>query len=799
MKFTLGWLKDHLETTASLDQIVEKLTALGLEVESVDDPGRKLRAFTVARVIKAEPHPNADRLRVCQVETAQGTVQVVCGAPNARTGMKAVYAAVGSHVPGIDLDLKAAKIRGVDSNGMLVSEREMGLSDEHEGIIEMPADAPVGAPFAQLLGLDDPVIDVALTPNRPDCTGVRGIARDLAAAGLGTLKPMARTEKIAPELDSPIRWVIDADPANACPHVAGRYFRGVKNGPSPKWLQERLKAVGLRPISALVDITNYVSVDLGRPLHVFDAAKLAGGTLHMRVAKDGEPFMALTEKAYTLSAGMTVIADPKGVHGVGGIMGGLSSSCTEATTEVFLEVALFDPIKVAETGRRLQINSDARYRFERGVDPRSAEWGVDVASRFIKELCGGQASDVVRAGAMPDWKRPIAFRPERVRALGGVDVPDAQQRAILKSLGFEFAGDGATLTVTPASWRPDMHGEADVIEEIVRVHGIDQVAPVSLPRTTPLPAPAVTRAQRRVFQVRRALAAHGLNEAVTYSFMAGELADLFGGVAAPLRLANPISADLDVMRPSILPNLLAAAGRNIARGLPDPGLFEVGPVYRDDTPKGQALVAAGLRQGRVAPPHWAEKARPVDVFDAKALALAGLDAAGAPTANLQAGAGAPGWYHPGRSGLLRLGNAVLGQFGELHPAALARFDVKGPAIGFELFLDAVPLPKQKGTNKPPLKLSAFQPVVRDFAFVLDETVAADQVVRAAQSVDRALITEVTVFDLFTGAAIGAGKKSLAISVTLQPTERTLTEAEIDAVGQKIVANVAKHTGAVLRS
>jgi phenylalanyl-tRNA synthetase beta chain len=798
MKFTLGWLKDHLKTDASLDAIVAKLTEIGLEVESVDDPGAKLRPFTVARVIKAEPHPNADRLRVCQVETASGTVQVVCGAPNARTGMKAVYAAVGSHVPGIDLDLKAAKIRGVDSNGMLVSEREMGLSDEHEGIIEMPADAPVGAPFATLLGLDDPVIDVALTPNRPDCTAVRGIARDLAAAGLGTLKPMTRAEPTVPEIDSPICWVIDPAPDNACPHVAGRYFRGVKNGPSPKWLQERLKAIGLRPISALVDITNYVSVDLGRPLHVFDAAKLAGGTLHMRVARDGEPFMALTEKAYTLSAGMTVIADRKGVHGVGGIMGGLDSSCTAATTEVFLEVALFDPIKIAETGRRLQINSDARYRFERGVDPLSAEWGVHVATRFIQELCGGQASDIVRAGTMPAWRRSIAVRTERIGTLGGVEVSVERQRSILHGLGFEVAGDDDRLMVTPPSWRPDMHGEADVIEELVRIHGLDRVTPVSLPRTTPLATPAVSRAQKRAFQVRRALAVQGLNEAVTYSFMAGALADLFGGVPEALRLANPISADLDVMRPSILPNLLAAAGRNIARGLADPGLFEVGPVYRDDTPKGQALVAAGVRQGRAARPHWAEKARPVDAFDAKALALAGLDAAGAPVANLQAGTGAPGWFHPGRSGTLRLGNTVLGQFGEIHPAVLARLDVKAPAIGFELFLDLVPLPKQKGTNRPPLKLSPFQPVVRDFAFVLDEAVPADQVVRAAQSADRTLVADVAVFDLFTGSAIGAGKKSLAITVTLQPTERTLTDAEIDAVAQKIVANVAKHTGAVLR-
>ncbi len=797
MKFTLSWLKDYLETDASLDDIVATLTHIGLEVDTVDDPGAKLKAFTVAEVIRAEQHPNADRLRVCEVETGKGRVQVVCGAPNARSGMKAVFAPSGEYIPGIDLTLKAAKIRGVDSKGMLLSEREVGISDEHEGIIELPADSPVGEPFAQVSGLDDPVIDIELTPNRPDCTGIRGIARDLAAAGLGTLKPFTDGEAVPGSFDSPRRWAI-ANDGNACHYVVGRYFRDVRNGPSPDWMQRRLRAVGLRPISALVDITNYVTMALGRPLHVFDAKKLDGAELTMRYARDGEEILALDGKTYRLGPTMTVIADPKGVHGIGGIMGGELTGCTETTTDVFLECALFDADSVARTGRTLNLLSDARYRFERGVDPLSADWGADVAARLIQQLCGGEASHPVNAGKMPDGTDTVSLRPNRVRALGGVDVPVDRQIGILEALGFTVTKrNGQSLQFKTPTWRPDLHGEADLVEEIVRIYGIDKVEPVSLDRATALPTPAINLAQRRASQVRRALAAQGLNEAVTWSFMAGQQADLFGGVPESLRLANPISADLDTMRPSVLPNLIAAAGRNADRGSGDAGLFELGPQYRDDTPTGQDRVAAGVRSG-ASPVHWADKTRPVDTYQAKADALAGLAAAGTPVDKLQTTADAPRWYHPGRSGVLRLGPNVLAHFGEIHPSILRSYSLRGPVVAFEIMLDNVPQPKSKATARPGLELSPYQAVHRDFAFVVPGPVTSDDIVRAAKTADKALISGVTVFDVYAGKGIEDGKKSVAITVTLQPTETTLTDAQIDAVGKKVVAAVERRTDGVLR-
>ena len=798
MKFTLSWLQDHLETTAPLDEIAERLTSLGLEVDSVENRAHELAAFRTARVVKAEQHPSADRLKVCIVETDDGaTVQVVCGAPNARTGMIGVFAPAGTYVPGTGIDLRTTKIRGVESNGMLVSEREMGLSDEHEGIIELAEDTAIGVPFAAILGLDDPVIDVELTPNRPDCTGVRGIARDLAAAGLGTLKPLALAAPVPGGYDSPIGWRIAADD-NACSYVVGRHFRGLKNGPSPRWMQQRLRAIGLRPISALVDITNYVSIDLGRPLHVFDAAVLGSDALVMQRAADGQPFRALTGKDYVLDAGMTIIANPRGAHGIGGVMGGEASMCTEGTTEVFLEVALFDPVRVAATGRHLNLQSDARYRFERGVDPASADWGAEVAARLIMELCGGETSRPVHAGTRPEARRKIALRHARVRTLGGVEIAPARQHEILAALGFDVpAASNGTVEVTTPSWRPDVHGEADLVEELVRVNGLDRVEAVSLGRLTSLPQPAISPAYRRAGQVKRGLAARGLLEAVTWSFMAGRLADLFGGVPAALALANPISSDLDVMRPSILPNLIAAAARNVDRGLVDPALFEVGPQYRDTSPAGQRLVAAGVRQGRGHKPHWAAGAAPVDAIDAKGDAIAGLEAAGAPVANLQITADAPDWYHPGRSGTLRLGATVLAWFGDLHPRVLQAMDVRGPVIGFELFVDAMPPVKAKA-SRGKLTLSPFQPVARDFAFVVDADVTADAVLRSARGADKSLIADVGLFDVYTGPGIAEDKKSLAVTVTLQPREATLTDQEIDAVAQKVIANVAKHTGGVLR-
>ncbi|WP_119460847.1 phenylalanine--tRNA ligase subunit beta [Rhodospirillaceae bacterium SYSU D60014] len=797
MKFTLSWLKDHLETEAGIEEITRRLTALGLEVEGVEDRAKDFAGFTVGHVTDCAPHPNADRLRVCMVETGSGTVQVVCGAPNARAGMKGVFAPAGSRIPGTGLDLKKGVIRGVESNGMLCSAREMGLGEDHDGIIELPADALVGQPFAAVMGLDDPVIDIAITPDRADCLGVRGVARDLAAAGVGRLKP-AKLDPVPGRFESPIRWHRDfpEGAGDACPMVVGRYFRNLRNGPSPKWLQDRLTAIGLRPISALVDITNYVTFDLGRPLHVFDAAKLAGD-LTMRFAREGEEILALDDRTYRLDPSMVVIADAKGVHGIGGVMGGELTGCTTETTEMFLEVALFDPVRVAATGRKLGIESDARYRFERGVDPVSAEWGAEVAARLVLEICGGEASETVSAGAMPAWQRQLSLRPERVSGLGGLDLPEAESVRILDALGFEVERQDGRLSAAVPSWRGDVEGEADLVEEVVRVAGYDRIPAVPLERTTPLPEPALTPAQRRTGLAKRTLAARGMLEAVTYSFMPGDLAELFGG--GDVRLANPISADLDAMRPSILPNLLTAAARNATRGFPDVALFEVGPQYADETPEGQSLAASGLRTGQTGPRHWQAPPRAVDAFDAKADAQAVLAACGAPVDNLQVTTDAPSWYHPGRSGVLRLGPTVLACFGELHPRILRRLDLKGPVVAFEAVLDRVPLPRGKGgAARPLLQASPFQPVERDFAFVVDEGVPADKLIRAAKGADKALIAAVGVFDVYSGPNIGEGKKSIALSVTLQPTAQTLTDAEIEAVSAKIVAAVAKATGGELR-
>ncbi|MHA1107858.1 MAG: phenylalanine--tRNA ligase subunit beta [Alphaproteobacteria bacterium] len=801
MKFTLTWLKDHLETDASLNEITDALTALGLELEEVHDPAKDLEAFTVGYVVEAKQHPNADRLRVCIVDTGSEKIQVVCGAPNARTGMKGVFAPAGTHIPGTGVDLKKGVIRGEESNGMLCSEREMGISDEHEGIIDLPDDAPVGESFAKLMGLDDPVIDIAITPNRGDCLGVHGVARDLAAAGIGTLKPLTATEAVEGTFESPVQWKRDFPKGQkqACPMVVGRYFRGLKNGPSPDWMQRRLLAIGLRPISALVDITNFVTYDLGRPLHVFDAGKLEGGTLTMRLAKAGEIIMALDGKEYELDENMTCIADGKGVHGIAGVMGGEVTGCTGDTTEMFLEVALFDPIRTAATGRKLGIESDARYRFERTVDPASALWGAEVAARLVLEICGGEASELSIAGEMPDTDKLVTLRPDRVATLGGVDMKAADQRKILEALGFATNTKGGKITAVTPSWRPDIDGEACLVEEILRVNGFDNIPVVPLDRDSALPEQILTVGQRREGFARRTLAGRGMMEAVTWSFMHEDQAGLFGGVSDTLRLDNPISADLSVMRPSMLPNLLAAAGRNADRGYGDVGLFEVGPTWRDDTPAGEDILVAGLRTGRSGPRHWTQAPRPVDAFDAKADALAVLAACGAPVDNLQVSRDAPNWYHPGRSGTLRLGPNVLAWFGELHPRVLTAMDVKGPAVGFEIFIHKAPKPRTKGgKGRPLLKPSQFQPLGRDFAFVVDTAVTAESLIRAAKGADKALIVDVRLFDIYEGKGVGEGKKSVAIAVTLQPTERTLTDEDIEKVSASIIAAVAKQTGGTLR-
>ena len=801
MKFTLSWLKDHLDTDADVDAIVARLTTQGLEVDGVEDRGAALAPFIIARVTAADPHPNADKLRVCTVDAGTGPVQVVCGAPNARAGMIGVFATPGTHIPGTGLDLKTGTIRGVDSNGMLLSERELGISDEHTGIIDLPADAPVGTPYAAWAGLDDPVIDVDLTPDRADCAGIRGIARDLAAAGLGQLKPLA-ADPVPGTFDSSltVRFDFPDGAANACPLFVGRLIRGVSNGPSPTWLQDRLLAVGLRPISTLVDITNYFTIDRNRPLHVFDAAKVTGDALTVGLSAGGEVFEALNDKTYTLPAGITVIADAHGVDSLGGIMGGARTGVTDATTDVFVECALFDPTRTALSGRKLQVLSDARYRFERGVDPEAVIPGIERATALIMALCGGEPSHLVITGQTPDWQRTLTLRPDRVAGLGGVDVPVDRQKAILADLGFTVADNAdGTLAVSPPPWRGDIDGEADLVEEVLRVNGFDHVPATPLPRTSVITRTAIAPARRRSIEARRVLAARGLDEAVTWSFIDGPTAEAFGQTDAALTLVNPIASDMNVMRPSILPGLIRAAGRNADRGYPGAALFEVGPVYSGISADGQRTIAAGVRQARTGPRHWADTPRAHDVFDARADAMAVLDAAGAPTANLQITTDAPAWYHPGRSGCLRLGPTVLAQFGEVHPATLDALGATGPMAAFEVVLDAVPVPKkQTGTARPLLSLAPLQPVTRDFAFIVDAGVAADQVVRAARGADRALITDVGVFDVYTGPGVPDGQKSLAIEVTLQPRDATLTEADLDAVGKAVVASVAKHTGGTLR-
>ena len=795
MKFTLSWLKDHLDTDASLNEITDKLTALGLELEEVEDPTEKYAPFKAAYVEKAEQHPDADRLRVCIVDTGQEKIQVVCGAPNARTGMKAVFAPSGSYIPGTDITLKKGVIRGQDSNGMLVSEREMGLSDEHDGIIELPEDTEVGTPFAELFDLNDPVIDIALTPNRGDCAGIRGIARDLAAAGMGTLKPLD-TVPVKGTFKSPIDVSI-AIP-EACPLFMGRLIKNVENKPSPQWMQKRLKAIDLRPISALVDITNYVSMDLCRPLHVFDADKVQGN-IKVCPAQNGEKLEALNDKTYELNDQMTAVADDSGTLALGGIVGGVSTGCTEETTNVFVECAYFDPYLTAKTGRTLQIDSDARYRFERGVDPEFVADGVEIATKLILELCGGDVSEVVSAGEVPSWQREIEFDTAYTKKLSGMDVPEKEQVKILEDLGFVVNGK----KVTPPSWRPDIEGKADLVEEVIRVVGYDNIEAISVRSDHAVSSAAETVNSARARKMRTALASRGMNECVTWSFMPKELATYFKANDNEdlLTLNNPISSDLDQMRPSILPNLMQAAQANADKSAANSYLFEVGPTFPSAKPDGQLTVATGVRFGAQGNKHWtgAEASRNVDIYDAKADALAVLEAAGVNVTSLQIAREAPSYFHPGRSGVLKQGKNVVAQFGEIHPAVMEEMDIKSSIVGFEVFLNNIPEGKNKGFARSLLQASQFQPVSRDFAFVVDENVEVDNMVRAAKAAERHLISSVEVFDVYQGKGVEDGKKSIAMNVILQPVKQTLTDAEIEGISQKIIDAVAGKTGAVLRA
>ncbi|HWD29190.1 MAG TPA: phenylalanine--tRNA ligase subunit beta [Rhizomicrobium sp.] len=794
MKFTLSWLKAPLDTEADVEAIADKLTAIGLEVEGIEDAGARLKDFTVAQIVSAEKHPNADKLRLCMVDAGdKDPLQIVCGAPNARAGIKVVLARPGTVIPVTGEALKIGTIRGVESRGMMCSARELLLGTDHDGIIELPADAKVGDKAAAALGLTDPVIEINLTPNRGDCAAVYGVARDLAASGIGTLRE-GDLSPVAGKFPSPIRTHVETPDA---PMFAGRLIRGVKNGPSPSWLQDWLKAVGQTPRSALVDVTNFLSLDRGRPLHVFDAAKLKGD-LRARPAKDGEQLFALNNETYTLDPTMTVIADDAGAQGIAGIMGGKDTSCTDETTDVFIESALFDPIAIARTGRKLGITSDARYRFERGVDPEFVLPGLELATRMILNVCGGEPSEVVVAGAPSDWRRTIDFDPNYVAQLGGLDVPKSESVAILTRLGFIVEDAGAHLKVQPPSWRPDIFGKADLVEEVVRLYGLNKVPSAPLTRGDAVAKPTLTPGQRRTRIVRRTLAARGFNETIHMSFIARAHAALFGGGDDARQVANPIAADLDALRPSVLPSLLAAAQRNEARGFYDLMLFEVGAQFASGMPEAQVTVAAGIRTGQGVR-AWSKDTHGADAFDVKGDMLAVLDAAMGAAMTAPVKPGAPAWYHPGRSGTLALGPKTIAYFGEVHPKIVAAFDLKGPVAAFEVILDAIPESKAKSKARPLFQPSPYQAIERDFAFVVDAKVAADEVLRAAKGAERNLIESAAIFDVYEGKGVPEGKKSLAITVRIQPKDKTLTEPEIEALMQKIVAAVGKATGATLRT
>ncbi|WP_323803291.1 phenylalanine--tRNA ligase subunit beta [Sulfitobacter litoralis] len=798
MKFTLSWLKEHLDTTASIDEITYALTDLGLEVEGVEDRGAKLADFTLGYVQSAEKHPDADRLQICQVDTDEGVQQIICGAPNARQGITVVVAKPGVYVPGIDTTIGVGKIRGVESFGMMASERELELSEEHDGIIELPS-GNVGDRFIDWLAENDPakvdpVIEIAITPNRPDALGVRGIARDLAARGLGTLK-QRDVAAVEGQFPCPITVSIDDDTLDQCPVFYGRVIRGVKNGPSPVWLQDKLRAIGLRPISFLVDVTNFFTYDRNRPLHVFDADKVAGNSLRIHRAKGGETLMGLDDKEYTFSEGMTLISDAEKVESIAGVMGGAESGCSMDTVNVFVEAAYFDPVRTAYTGRALKINSDARYRFERGIDPEWTPYAIEHATRMILDIAGGEASEVVVAGKVPDYSRAYKLDAARVQSLVGMTISESEQRKTLTALGFRLEGDMAHVP----SWRPDVQGEADLVEEVARIASLTKLEGRPLPRLTAgVPKPVLSPMQRREAIARRACAALGYNECVSYSFIDQPSAALFGGGTDDTRLENPISTDMSHMRPSLLPALLQAAARNQARGFPDMALFEVGPVFTGGEPGDQHLQISGLLIGRTGPKDVHGASRPVDVFDVKSDIETVLASIGAP-AKVQINRNGSDWFHPGRHGQICLGpKKVLGVFGEIHPRVLAAMDVKGPAMGFTIWPAEVPLPRKAGSTRPALNVSALQAVERDFAFVVDADVDALTLVNAAMGADKALIDDVRVFDEFIGGALGEGKKSLALTVRMQPSDKTLKDADIEAVSAKVIDKVTKASGGVLR-
>ena len=785
MKFTLSWLKEFLETDASLAQISEKLTALGLEVEEIIDNSASLKEFIVAEILEATQHPNADKLRVCKVADGAGERQVVCGAPNARAGIKVVLATEGIKIPANGMVIKKSAIRGVESNGMLCSNEELGLAGDSAGIIELPASAKVGESAIYALGVDDPVIDIAITPNRADCLGVYGIARDLAAAGIGKLKPLASPEykavgsgKISVKLET-----------ENCTKFVGCYISGVKDCASPAWLQNRLKAIGLKSISALVDITNYINISYARPLHAYDADKLKGN-LVVRLAVENEKFSALNDKEYLLAENDIVIADEKGVVALGGIIGGKESSVSGETNNIFLEAAFFDSVSIAKTGRRLAIDSDARYRFERGVDPEFILQGAQLAVGLILEICGGEASKFLSLGKTIDNQRTINFDYNKVFALGGIEIKKEEIYNILQSLGFVFIGEQLKIP----SWRADIDCESALIEEILRVYGYDNIPETTIPYAI---SRKLSSVQQRTSLVRKELAVRGLNEVYSWAFLAEKQAKTFG-VANPLKLLNPISADLDVMRPNLLANLLSAIARNSARGFSSLGLFEIGNVFEDVTVEGHKLHASGVRSDKFINRNHLGGLREVDLFDAKADLFSVLEIAGLSPEKLQISREVPAYYHPTRSGRISLGGKItLGYFGEIHPLILANFDIKQRVVAFEALLNNIPLPKSKNKSKPLFFISNFQSVERDFAFIADEKMPVTDIVKAIEKAEKNLIKEVKVFDIYIGKGVENSKKSVAISVTLQSQDHTLTDKEIEEIAAKVISEVA-NLGVTLR-
>jgi phenylalanyl-tRNA synthetase beta chain len=812
MKFTLSWLKDHLDTNAPLADIVATLTRIGLEVESIDDPAAKLGQFTIARVLEAKKHPNADKLSVAQVEIAPGQapVEVVCGAPNCKTGMIGVFAPLGSYIPGTGITLDKRPVRGVVSNGMLLSEREMQLSDDHQGIVELPAAnaAHVGKRYIDVLGIGDPVIEIKLTPNRPDCTGVRGIARDLAAAGIGRLKADERVEKAMRVAEGkepcPIEIRLDfpTGAESACSCFAGRVIKGIKNGPSPAWLQKRLQAVGQRPINAVVDVTNYISIDRGRPLHVYDLDKLKGA-IGARLGKRGEKFLGLNGNSYDVDDSMCVIADARAVLGFGGILGGEDTGSTEATKNILIECAYFDPLRTAETGRKANLQTDARYRFERGVDPAFVEPGLDLATAMMLDVAGGTPTQRKIAGKPPVKAVTVPFAYDRVEKIMGLKLPDADIKAKLGALGFALSGKGPVYQVSVPSWRPDVQGPADLVEEVARLAGLETVPSAPMPRGRGVARATLTEGQRRVRRARRLLASRGMVEAITWSFIRDSEARHFGGGAQALELANPISSEMSVMRPSLLPGLMAAVARNQNRGFDDVGLFEVGQAYRGDREKDQFMAASGVRAGHGKMAglgrDWREPAGASDLFDVKADVASVLAALGIDIAKIQITRDAPAWFHPGRSGVVRLGpKTVLAHFGDVHPATARMMDLSGPVAAFEVFVSDLPAEKKRQRARGALALQNLLPVRRDFAFVVDRNVSAGDLVKAVLASDKAMVVGANVFDVYEGKGIADGKKSLAVEVTVQPADKTLTDGEIEALSVKIIGEVKRATGGDIR-